>query len=649
MVLKFFLKEGEKILLYLFAILIIVSSFVIAETPTELDIPNSPPYLLMPIPNQSWLENESNLNAFDLDDYFADAEGDPLSYYNSSLSEIYVSIDPVTHEVSFYPLTGFHGTRNVTFYASDSIYDTLSNEVVLYVGMDFSPPNWSSPVISKSVVYQYDIISFFTNWTDDRALAGYIFSINQGAGWENYSAVNFSGTENVSSRAIQILAPALNTVYWRFYAFDASSNFNVTSTQSFSVSGQQAPGGETGENPEEPPSGGTRTIESILGRLELQRRKSEGFQLSTSEFKVSIKQGETKTRVLRITNTGLDDLNISISSEKISGFVVFSENNFSIAPGKSKEVTIDFSASERVIPGQYFGYIDVRSKSTNKSLPVVLDIQAINIDFGLKLNLSEGYELVRPGKNVKFNITITNLKDLKQINASLYYAIKDYEGIVYNFSEEDITFFYGLNLERELQVPGVAEEGKYLVYARVSDDNNVAIDSVAFEVGNRFNFSSFFKISSISFLIILLGILFAIFMVKYKRDKKKERLLELYIMLNRLKNLIKQGNQEEAFKLFVKLKSSYHEPVSREIFNDKEKLKKEIAELYAAFAKESKQVVPPSPVTNKPPVKNPAPETTKTAVKSPPLSQEASKQQTPEDKKRLKDTLTKDKGKNDQK
>lgn len=587
-----FLKEGEVILLFLFVILLFLLPSTYADTATGLEIPNSPPFLIMNIPNQSWSENENNSNAFDLDDYFTDAETPSLLYYNSSVDDIYVDINPITNQVSFFPIENFTGTRNVTFYASDSIYDTLSNVVMLYVGLDFYPPNWSLPNISKTTVYQNDIITFSTNWTDDRSLGNYIFSINQGAGWENYSSVNFSGLINTSLRNIQIRAPALNTVYWRFYAFDSSGNTNATAIQSFVVSAQDIPpsGGGSGSGDSGDEEEDTSSIVSrILSAIEIQKRKSENFQLSASEFRISLKQGSSKTQVLRITNTGLEEISILISSRKISNFTVFSETNISILPGKSKEITIDFNAPERTIPGQYFGYIDVKSPKVNKSIPTVLDIKAIDLEFDIILNVSEEDRLVKPGKNIKFNITVNNLKDLKEINASLYYAIKDYEGKVYNFSEEEITFFYNLLLERELQVPDTTPEGLYIIYARASDDKNIAIDSVGFEVGSRFNFSSFFKIGSISFLILFLAILFAILMVKYKRDKKKERLLELYIMLNRLKNLIKQNKDEEALKLFIKIKDIYHEPVPKEVFDDKERLKKEIADLYNTFTKESKE------------------------------------------------------------
>ena len=581
------LKERIFYLFILFVILF--SSFIVfADTETSLNVPNAPPYLVKEIPSQSWSENESLIDAFDLDEYFEDPEGVQLTYYNSSINDIYVSIDPITNMVSFFPRAGYSGQKNVTFYASDSQYDTLSNIVTLSVGLDRDPPKWYFPGIDKTVVYQNDMVTFLTNWTDDRGLQEFIFSINQGAGWANYSAISFSGIQNISSSRIQIMAPALNVVYWKYYAFDTSGNMNVTDTQNFTVASQALPpeGGGGGGGGNEGDSG---SISDLFGKINvLQVRKVEDFQLSFYELKVSLKQGTSKTRVLKITNTGLEEIFINISSPKLKDFVVFSSTNFSILPGKNKEITIDFYAPERTIPGQYFGYINVQSNKINKSIPTVLDIQGIDLEFDIYLNMSEEYKLIKPGKEVRVNITLTNLKDLRDVNASLYYAIKDYTGKVYNFSEEEISFFSSLFLEKSLQVPEIAQEGPYLFYARAADDKNIAIDSVEFEVGTRFNFSSFIKIGSIILLIIIFAILLAVFMVKYKRDKKKERLLELYILLNKLKELIKQNKEEDALELFIKIKEMYREPVPKEVFNDKERLKKEISELYNYFSKDKK-------------------------------------------------------------
>ena len=579
-------KERTFFLLLLFVILSFLSP-IFGETETSLNVPNAPPYLIKEIPSQSWPENESLIDAFDLDEYFEDPEGMPLIYYNSSINDIYVSIDPITNMVSFFPRPGYYGQKNITFYASDTQYDTLSNIVTLSVGLDTEPPKWYFPNIDKTIVYQNDIVTFYTNWTDDRNLQEYIFSINQGAGWDNYSATSFSGIENISSSRVQIRAPAFNIVYWRYYAFDSSGNMNVTAIQNFTVAAQELPpegGGGGGGGGDGGDSGG---LSDLFGKIDvLQIRKVEDFQLSFYELKVSLKQGTSKTRVLKITNIGLEEILINLSSPKLKDFVVFSSTNFSILPGKSKEITIDFYAPERTIPGQYFGYINAQSNKINKSIPTVLDVQGIDLEFDIVLNISEEYKLVKPGKEVKVNMTLINLKDLKNVDASLYYAIKDYTGKVYNFSEEEVSFFSSLFLERSLQVPEIAPEGPYLFYVRASDNKNIAIDSVDFEVGTRFNFSSFVKIGSIILLILIFAILLAVFMAKYKRDKKKERLLELYIMLNKLKELIKQNKEEEALELFIKIKEMYREPVPKEVFNDKERLKKEIGDLYTYFSKD---------------------------------------------------------------
>ncbi len=584
-------KGGIVLLVFLFAITIFLNN-IPAETETNLFVPNSPPRLIKEIPDFSWPENESLIDAFNLDDYFEDPEGYPLSYYNSSIDDIYVSIDPITHMVSFFPTPGFVGQKNVTFYASDiSGYDGLSNVVTLSVGLDMEPPKWFFPSIDKTVIYQNDMVTFLTNWTDDRSLQKFIFSINQGAGWENYSEIEFSGSENTSSSKAQIRAPAHNVVYWRYYGFDTSGNMNVTDIQNFTVSPQKisppSGGGGGGSG-----KGGSKTGASkLFDRIKvLQIRHIEDFQLGFYELRVPLKQGETKTRVLKVINVGLENITINISSPKLKDFTFFSSTEFSLLPGKSREITIDFHAPERAVPGQYFGYIELNSLNVSKSIPTVLDIQGINLEFELGLNTSDEYKIVKPGKEIKVNITLTNLKDLKDTDVSLYYAIKDYTGVVYNFSEEEASFFSSLVLERSLQVPETTPTGKYLFYARASNNKNVTIDSLEFEVGSKFNFSSFVKWGSIFLLIIIFAISLAVFMVKYRRDKEKERLLELYIMLNKLKKLIQENKEEEALELFIKIKKLYREPIPKEVFDDKDRLRKEISDLYSHFSKDSKRM-----------------------------------------------------------
>jgi len=94
---------------------------------------NHAPVLVSNIPNQNWLINTNNTNAFDLDNYFNDIDGDPLTYTYSPVANITVVINSTTNQVSFIPDINWSGSRTITFYANDSINVTPSNLVTLTV------------------------------------------------------------------------------------------------------------------------------------------------------------------------------------------------------------------------------------------------------------------------------------------------------------------------------------------------------------------------------------------------------------------------------------------------------------------------------------------------------------------------------------
>lgn len=581
-----FFYKNKKILLFLFGILIFFSFLVAEDVPTEIFVQNSPPYLLELIPNQYWPQDVNYTNAFDLDDYFVDANGDELFFSFSSVENITIVIDPITNMVSFYPEAGFLGLRNVTFYAQDQSYNASSNSVGLYVGVDNESPTWRSPAKSKGDVYQNDQINFSVIWNDNAGLSHFIFSIKQAGSWVNYSSTELSGKEDIAIYQIQISASASTVVYWRMYAWDTSENMNVTETQQFTVATPTGtPGAPPGGGEEEDYGEGTAEeggdILDILSDLELTpQRRLKDFSFNLFDIKLSMKQGTTKTVILKVTNIGTEELLITMNQTGLWNFVIFSEDVFELLPGNSKEITIDFEIPRSAYPGQYFGFIWGRSEAVNKTVPVVLDINAIDLNYDLELTIPEEFKLVHPGDNSEANIYIRNIKDVFETNASLYYAIKDFIGIVYNFSEERINFSTSLSLNRSLQVPEGTREGRYIFYARVSDEENIAIDSDVFEVGERFTLSAFLKSKGIFFLIFLLGFFLAIFMVKYQKDRRKERIIHLYMMLNKLKNLIKQEKNQEALELFLRIKNQYREPLSKEVLQDKEKLKNEMLKLY---------------------------------------------------------------------
>ena len=81
--------------------------------------------------NQSWTAGNDNDNAFDLDNYFTDADNATLIYDSNGTSSISVSI--ADGQVSFSQGSSYTGTEIVTFNASDGVNTTYSNAVTLTV------------------------------------------------------------------------------------------------------------------------------------------------------------------------------------------------------------------------------------------------------------------------------------------------------------------------------------------------------------------------------------------------------------------------------------------------------------------------------------------------------------------------------------
>jgi RHS repeat-associated protein len=102
---------------------------------------SNPPLQTQVIANQSWKSNESQDNLIDLNDHFSSPDGLAISYTVSGNSVINISIDPVTHAVSFSQDHAWCGTEKAIFSAQDTDGNiTQSNEVTLLVEGVGNPP-----------------------------------------------------------------------------------------------------------------------------------------------------------------------------------------------------------------------------------------------------------------------------------------------------------------------------------------------------------------------------------------------------------------------------------------------------------------------------------------------------------------------------
>jgi hypothetical protein len=582
-------KKGLFLVLLIVIIACVMLRLSSGEVPTQMEInfQNIAPQFLGSIPNQTWAFNTNLTDAFNLEDFFVD--NDPLNYSASVVANITIIINETTHLVSFYPDKNFAGIRTVVFTATDGEYYTNSNSVTLNVTPDNNPPKWFSPSKQPSSVHQNSIVTLRTRWQDDVALGKFILSINQGSAWINQSEVSFSGIENISSYSIQISAPAGTVVFWFITAFDTFGNSNSTSIQNFTVAALPPP-----ENP--PSTGGGEEEEEASAEQTISKERRYSFIVDPeSGFIIELIKGEDKTISFKVINTGNVEDTFNIDIFGLDGFdKLINKNNFTLPSGSTIVITVNFAAKNNLLPDIYIGSIRVKTPHATKTLPVIIELNELHILLALNLTIINNTEFL-PTQNVSANIEIINMKDVQPREVYLYYAIADFNGNIINSASDQFVFdARSATIQKQLQLPLDIKVGPYIFFARIITNSSIAVSSDSFIVGEKRNLAGFI-LGNIWILLLIAAILIALLILATEhRNRKRLNLLNLYVLINELKQYIKENNLEEALKTFIKIKAYYNEPIAESLLNNKERLYEEMKNFTDKI--DSKSIINKAPI-----------------------------------------------------
>ena len=106
-------------------------------------ITNRAPVLISIMPNETWNE-DTILTGRDLDDYFMDPDGEILIYTSTKVPNIDVTINPVTHIITYTPQANFYGNRTVKFYAHDPSGAMAESNIIYLFVIDVPEPTPST-------------------------------------------------------------------------------------------------------------------------------------------------------------------------------------------------------------------------------------------------------------------------------------------------------------------------------------------------------------------------------------------------------------------------------------------------------------------------------------------------------------------------
>lgn len=209
----------------------------------------------------------------------------------------------------------------------------------------------------------------------------------------------------------------------------------------------------------------------------------KNFSVNKEIVSVSLKQGETKEQNIVIKNTGSYKLKINLQNTQLKDFLKISEESFELEAGKSKTITLNFSAGENVIPELYQGKLIIKTDGIEREILIVVEVESKKSLFDIKIEIPRKFLYVMPGKNISAKIILYNLGEIKNVDVDMHYVIKDENGNEIISEKETITVGEEEEFIKTFQLPRDIKFGNYVFYTKIVYQGETASASASFSVG----------------------------------------------------------------------------------------------------------------------------------------------------------------------
>ena len=233
--------------------------------------------------------------------------------------------------------------------------------------------------------------------------------------------------------------------------------------------------------------------------------------INPEPFSNEIRQGQSRLVELIISSLVDYDLNIVINYSEFERFMLIENSEFILGMGESEILNVEIFANYDEIPEVYIGNIEVYANELLHELNTILEIKEKVSLFDITTRMVE--KVVTPGENATAIINMTDIGDFGPVNATLYYAIKDFENNTLVFNEEEVLIDEFLSVEKTLQLPKDAEDRNYVFYSKISYEEFFATSSDTFTTSKLGNW--------LLFIIVLLLILIIVIVIIILHNKNK--------------------------------------------------------------------------------------------------------------------------------
>jgi hypothetical protein len=212
------------------------------------------------------------------------------------------------------------------------------------------------------------------------------------------------------------------------------------------------------------------------------------FEVDQILIKVLVKDNEYIEKELRVMNVGDGEVPIEVYASGISDIVNVLDSGFTIKPGQTKIVRLNFSsfnAAEGIeqSPGVYIGKILVKTDSYEKEVPVIIEIESKNVLFDMNLNPVARDRSVLQGSSTTFEIRVFNLQSIDSFNVGMDFFVKDINGNTIVSEKESVVVKTQASFFKTLKIPKNLKTGNYVFAAQASFGDSIGTASYLFDVG----------------------------------------------------------------------------------------------------------------------------------------------------------------------
>jgi uncharacterized membrane protein len=283
----------------------------------------------------------------------------------------------------------------------------------------------------------------------------------------------------------------------------SSPQQNQTQNQTITINNIVVSGGSSGIVTPQPPS-------------------ASSFTINPNELSVSLRQGQVQTGQVTITNNQNTPIDIQLRpSSQIDSLVRISDVKFTLSPGESKIVTIDFIATNDLNPDLYVGKIAITSGSTEQDLFVAIDVSSSGALLDVSSSIPTQYQQISPGDSLLAQINLFNLGSTPRVDVNLEYIVKDFDNNIILDQNETVAVQTQASFIRTFAMPSNINYGKYIFYVRASYNGQVSSASSDFQIVNVSTNEQIYIIIIIGLVIILAGFIGYMIIRRIKRRYKQ--------------------------------------------------------------------------------------------------------------------------------